>query len=890
MSEPKRRLVLVDGNSVLYRSFFAIKARLTNREGLPTNAVYGFTRVLRKILADESPDLAAVTFDAGGKTFRHEMYREYKANRPPVPDDLARQLPYSRDVCDVLGLLSLEIAGVEADDLIGTLARRAVERGYRVYVVSSDKDFLQLVSDDITVVHPDLETRYDREGVRKKFGVEPELVVDVLGLMGDSSDNVPGVRGIGEKGAIKLISEWGSIENLLEHADEVTGKRQGESLKEQREQALLSKKLVTLATDVDLDVDLENLEYRGVKQHEAYELFESLGFTTLLKDYLPDTPAAEITVACEAMNGRQALRAAVEEVQAERTLGLWLELGDSKSPDPGGGTLASVGLAARSGTGFYVVPGSLDEKTLLDALRGPLTSGGIAKLGHDLKRTVLFLRAQGIDLRGLGFDVKIAAYLLNPARRAQDIDALCLEFLHERIGAVAAPQRELQPRLPGVGGSETTDAATLAAQRAECLLRLSEAMRKRLADEELERLYEELELPLIDVLADMEHVGIAIDDDAFSAMSEELEEQVAALAEQIYEMAGREFNINSSRQLGEILFEEMVLPSFKKTQKQRMASTRADVLESLARHFEFPRKVLDYKSLTKLKGTYVDALPLARSPRTGRIHTTFNQTATATGRLSSSDPNMQNIPIRTELGRRVRRAFVAQGGWKLLSADYSQIELRVLAHLSLDEALIQAFRRGEDIHDRTARQVFGEDSSLGESELRRRAKIINFSIIYGKTAHTLGEDFGVSTREAQAFIDSYFERYPKVRELLDSIIRDARKTGKVKTLFGRHRYVPEIAARNRNTRLGAERIAVNTPIQGTAADLIKKAMLDLWRALRQKGYRARLLLQVHDELVLEVPDSEVDEVSALVRETMESVYPLEIPLVVDVKVGQSWEH
>ena len=890
MSNTQGRIVLVDGNSVLYRSFYAIKTPLTNDEGIPTNAIYGFTRLLRKILADENPDLAAVMFDAGGETFRHKMYTEYKANRPPVPDELVQQFPYSRAVCTVLGLSILEAPGVEADDLIGTLALQAVERGYSVCVVSSDKDFLQLVSDDIAVVHPDLETRYDRQAVKKKFGVDPEQVVDVLGLMGDSSDNVPGVRGIGEKGATKLISEWGSIENLLEHVEELTARRQRELLQEQREQALLSKQLVTLATDIDLDVNLENLEYRGANQTEAYELFKRLGFATLLKDFLPDSSATKTGIVGEAIHSCQVLGSIVEKIQVGNTFGLWLELGSSKSPDPGGGSVESLGLSVGKGTGFYVPPGSLDEEALLDELRVPLINADIMKLGYELKRTTLFLRERGIDLRGVGFDVKIAAYLLNPARRVEDIDMLVLEFLNKRIGAVAAPQGELQRMLPGVHSSEITDETTLSAQRAECLFTLTETMRKRLLDEGLNRLYEELELPLISVLADMEHVGIAIDDDAFSLMSMELETQIAELAEQIYKMAGREFNINSSKQLGEILFEEMDLPSFKKTEKQRIASTRADVLESLARHFEFPKKVLDYKSLAKLKGTYVDALPLARSSQTGRIHTTFNQTVTATGRLSSSNPNLQNIPIRTELGRRIRRAFVAQKGWKLLSADYSQIELRVLAHLSLDKALIKAFRSGEDIHDQTARQIFGNDASLGASERRRRAKIINFSIIYGKTAYTLGEDFGIPTREAKSFIDSYFERYPKVRELLDLTIRDARKTGKVKTLFGRHRYVPEIVARNRNIRSAAERIAVNTPIQGTAADLIKKAMLDLWRKLGSKGYRARLLLQVHDELVLEVPDSEVEDVTVLVKDTMEKVYPLEVPLLVDVKIGQSWEH
>jgi DNA polymerase I len=892
-NEPKGRktLLLVDGNNLVYRSFFAIPP-LATRRGVPTNAVLGFANVLRKILSDETPSFAAVTFDAGGRTFRHERFQAYKANRPPTPDDLKQQIPYTRALCDALGLSVLEVRGIEADDLMGTLARRAVEAGYRVDIVSSDKDLLQLVGNDVTVIHPVKYDRLDVEGVREKFGVPPEQVVDVLALMGDSIDNIPGVPGIGEKGARKLVHEWGSLEAILAHAAEVKNKRQREALEEHREQARLSKELVTISCDLDLDLKLEDLQYRGPNQERAYQLFEELEFTSLLKDYLP-REEVDVSATYDAIETDRTLGEFLDRARKRGRLALWLEL--ERGPDrfdPWSEHLAGVGLALEKGEGVFVSPkGVLDEASLLSRLSPLVADPRVAKVGHEIKRAVTFFEARGSRFAGIGCDTALAAYVLNPTRRSQDLSDLSLEFLQRPL----TPEAELggaQGVLPGMEAASSDQSATRArgyAERAERMLRLSDLMDERIEDEELERVYRELELPLIEVLSSMELAGIAIDREEFQKMSSELALELERLTAEIYELAGVEFNINSPRQLAEILFDKMNLPSFKKTTKQRVASTRVDVLEELAASFPFPRKVLDYRSLAKLKGTYVDALPTLVNPKTGRIHTTFNQTVTATGRLSSSDPNLQNIPIRTELGRRLRRAFVAAPGFQLLSADYSQIELRVLAHLSKDEALIEAFRAGEDIHDRTARQVFG-DAALSDSEKRRRAKIINFSIIYGKTAFTLGKEFGVPTREAQAFIDAYLDRYPRVRVLLDEIVRDTRRTGKVRTLFGRQRYVPEIGSRNRNTRSAAERVAVNTPVQGTAADLIKKAMIDLHRNLRDEKLRARLLLQVHDELVLEVPDEELERAAKVVRETMEGVYPLEVPLKADIKSGRSWEH
>jgi DNA polymerase-1 len=883
MSEPKSKsnLLLVDGNSLLYRSFFAMP-RLTNREGLPTHAVYGFATVLRKLLAEEKPDLAAVVFDAPGKTFRHDIYREYKANRPETPDDLVAQAPYARKLAEVLGLSVLEVEGVEADDVIGTLATRAEGEGYRVYVVSSDKDFLQLVSSRLTVLHPGRDLRYDPKAVEKKFGVPPEKVIDVLALMGDSVDNVPGVPGIGEKGAVSLIQKWGSVESSLANAEQVKNKRQREGLSQFAEQAKLSKTLVRIATDVEVGVELDELTYEGPDRVAAFELFEKLEFTTLLKDYLPEE-AEETPATYRSIDTAENLSRVLKSAKSKNRLALHLlqEQDDS---------VRGLGLAVEPGEGHFVlVGGKLSEKDLFDRLGPYLSDESLSKVGHDLKQTWRVLAERGIELAGIGFDAMIASYVLNPGKRSHGLDALAMEVLQKELSSSEAEGDE-QKALPGMGAPKAAEDLRPAAERAEVVVRLQERLEPRIEEEGLEEVFREIELPLIRVLAEMEKTGIALDVDALGAISEELAVELGKLTEEIYEMAGVEFNINSPKQVGEVLFNKINLPSFQKTQKQRVASTRMDILEELALQHPLPRKILDYRSLSKLKGTYVDALPGLVHPETGRIHTSFNQSVAATGRLSSSDPNLQNIPIRTELGRRIRTAFVPKPGSVLLSADYSQIELRVLAHMSGDPSLVEAFHAGEDIHQRTASRVFGDESELSTAERRRRAKIINFGIIYGKTSFTLGKDLGVSKREAQAFIDAYFEGHPKVQELLESIVLEARRTGKVRTLFGRQRYIPEIGSRNRMTRQAAERVAVNAPIQGTAADLIKKAMVHLWGELRKRKLRSRMLLQVHDELLLEVPEDEGETVTALVRDVMEGVHSMKVPLKVDTTSGKSWLH
>ncbi|HSF19893.1 MAG TPA: DNA polymerase I [Vicinamibacteria bacterium] len=881
-------LLLFDGNNLVYRSFFALPP-LATRSGLPTNAVLGFANVLRKVLAESPPDFAAVTFDAGGKTVRHERFDKYKANRPPTPPDLKQQLPFARKLCEALGLAILEREGIEADDIIGTLSSLAERAGYRVLIVSSDKDLLQLVSNDTLVVHPVKYERLDTEGVRRKFGVAPQQIPDVLALVGDSVDNIPGVPGIGDKGAARLISEWGSLEALLEHAHEVKNKRQREALLAHRDGAKLSKELVTILNDVELDIDLERLRYKGADRESARRLFEELEFTSHQKDYLPEE-TIDLSARFRALRSQDELGRFLARARKTGTLAIWLDLDRTEHFDPWGARVLRGGLAVEAGEGVHLDcgRGGIAETDFLRSLQSVVGDDAVRLVAHDLKSLVNLFRSRGIEVGENLFDTRVAAYVSNPTRRSQDLPDLLLEFLKIPLSSESDHEGP-QGTLPGMSGGEEAS-GRLAAEKAERTLRLADRLERRIVEDDLGRVLTEIELPLISVLSAMELTGIAIDLEEFQTMSKELASELASITDEIHRLAGVEFNINSPRQLAEILFEKMNLPSFKKTQKQRVASTRVDVLEELAASFPLPRKILDYRALQKLKGTYVDALPSLVHPQTGRIHTSFNQTVTATGRLSSSDPNLQNIPIRAALGRRLRRAFVAERGYRLLSADYSQIELRVLAHLSRDEALIEAFRSGEDIHERTARQVFGDAASLSEGEKRRRAKIINFSIIYGKTAFTLGKEFGVSTREAQAFIDAYLDRYPRVRNLIDEIVRETRRTGKVRTLFGRQRYVPEIGSRNRSTRAAAERVAVNTPVQGTAADLIKKAMIDLHRRLRNERMGARLLLQVHDELVLEVPEGELEVTTELVRDTMENVYPLEVPLRVDVKTGAAWEH
>ena len=882
----RKSVYLVDGSGQFHRAFHAIRGLATSK-GLPTNATYGFTTMLRKLLEDEKPEHMAVVFDPPGKTFRHAEYAEYKANRPPMDKDLALQLPYIRRVCQALRMPVIEVPAFEADDVIATLSRLAVGRGFDVVVVSADKDLLQLVADRVRVLNPGREgsgsTSFDRNAVLEKWGVPPERIVDVLALVGDAVDNVPGVAGIGDKGARDLVREFGPLEAVLDNADKVKRAAYREGLKAHRAEALLSKQLVTLREDAPVELDLEALRLAGPDPAAAHALFKELEFQVLAREYAPEVaPAAaeqrlavtrveiDAVVADARAAGRVAIGVVVTGTQAMRAHPLGLAL----SWAPGRSAYVPLGHSRID------LPQALAPAETIAALRPLLEDERVSKVSAHAKRDRVVLERLGARVASLSFDTLIAAYLLDPGRRAYALEDTGMEFLGER-------------RAPGTDGIAAPDAAAdptsrSAGAEAELVLRLEPPMAERLEAEGLRPIYESMEMPLVLVLADMERAGVKVDEALLARMSREMEAQLETLTAEIHVLAKGEFNINSPVQLREVLFDRLGMKSGKKTAKTRAASTAEDVLEELALVHELPRKILDYRSVQKLKSTYVDALPELVHPETGRIHATFNQTVAATGRLSATDPNLQNIPIRTPEGRRIREAFVAEPGHLLLSADYSQIELRVLAHLSGDPILTDTFRRGEDVHDRTSRELFGPLSPIPADEQRRISKMVNYALLYGKTAFTLAKDLGVSRGEAALFIEAYFARYPRVRAFIDETIAKARETGQVRTLLGRLRRLPDLRSKNVPVRMEAERQAMNTPVQGSAADLIKRAMIDLHRELRERQLRSRLILQIHDELLLEVPENEADEAKGLVTQVMEGALKLDVPLVADARLGRSW--
>lgn len=915
---PRADLYLVDGSSQMYRAYHAIRG-LTGPDGRSTNAVYGFVTMLRKLLAEHAPRYIAAAFDLPGPTFRSELAADYKANRAPMPPDLAEQIPLVHEACEALGVPVLTHERFEADDIIGTLARQAAEAGLTVAIVTGDKDFFQLVGERVLVFNPrDEGTWYDEEGVKARFGVASSQVVDVLALMGDAIDNVKGVPGIGEKGARDLIAAYGSLDALLDDVDSVPQRKYRDALAAHGEAARQSRELVRIRTDVPVALDLEALRFRGASRERCYELFMRLGFRSLVADYAPtaETVArayrivasrAELDELAAAVRraGRVAIHVLTDTAGAmdARPLGIalsvepwraayvpWPAAAPTAAGTPSRGGLFDA-LAAGADASAGVPSGSarLTGADVEAVLKPLLEDPTVRKVGHDLKTLAVVLARQGIDLAGLEDDTLLASYVIDATRSSHRLEDLALE----QVGYRALDEEALVGR--GARAQSLADVSEqtrceYACERADLAGQLAPRLRRTLEEEGIAAVYRELELPLVPVLVEIERTGVRLDVEVLREISRRLDRELEERRARIYELAGLEFNINSPRQLAEVLFDKLQLPVSRKTGKTRTASTAVEVLEELAAVHPLPREILEWRGVQKLKSTYVDALPVLVRPDTGRLHTTFNQAVAATGRLSSSDPNLQNIPIRTELGREIRRAFVADPGWVLVSADYSQIELRVLAHLSGDERLVEAFRRGEDIHDRTAQAVFGAESGLDRYELRRRAKIINYALLYGKTAFTLARDIGVSQSAAQAFIDAYFDRFPGVRRFIDQTLARARETGVVTTLWGRRRLVPEITSRNGQIRAAAERVAVNMPIQGTAADILKRAMIDVHAALAgaPRARRARMILTVHDELVFEAPEDAAGEVAALVRTHMERAASLAVPLIVEVGIGRNW--
>ena len=888
MTEEKKRpkIVLVDGNNYLFRAFYAIR-ELSNSKGFPTNAIYGFTTMLMKLLRDQEPDCIAVAFDVKGPTFRHDAYDGYKATRKATPDALIPQIPFIKEIVRGFSIPVLEQQGIEADDIIGTIAQRQAESGMAVVIVSGDKDMMQLVSRDVLMVDTMKEKTYDIAAVKERFGVGPEQVVEILGLMGDASDNIPGVPGIGPKGAQRLIEQFGSIAAILAHPEQIHNAKTREAILANADQARLSRDLAQIRTDAEFEFELENCRRREPNRALLMSLFKEFEFSSLLQelkgrgeetggDYrICRTPEEMGALAARLRQGR--------EFSLEPVL---------SSPEAMRAALVGLAVSPAPGEGFYIPIAHedgtprLSAAALLGALAPLLADPTVPKYGQDLKTTLIVLSECGVPLRGLGCDTMIASYLLNPAKHSFELADTVLDHLGRRTPSAKELVGSGAKAVPFASVS-VEKAADYAGRRADAVMSLAVDLTAKIAGVEMKELLDGVEMPLVAVLAAMERKGILLDLPLLKSMSLESEQLLALSEEKIHRLAGEKFNINSPKQLQAVLFEKLGLPRGRKTKEGY--STDVDVLTSLAQNHELPAEILAYRGMVKLKSTYIDALPELVHSRTGRVHTSYNQTVTATGRLSSSNPNLQNIPIRTLEGKRIRQAFIAPPGWAIISADYSQIELRVLAHLSGDTALLDAFSAGEDIHSRTASNVFGVFPEMVNPDMRRQAKVINFGVLYGMSAFGLARELGITQKLAQAYIDSYFQRYQGVRAYLDGVLAQARQDGYVTTLLRRRRYLPEIMSPQAQVRQFAERTAINAPIQGTAADLIKVAMVRIFRRLAEERLSAAMIMQVHDELVFEAPVSEKPRVIALVREEMEGVLKLSVPLRVEVSAGQNWD-
>lgn len=915
-----RQLYLLDAMALAYRSHFVfINRPLINSKGKNTSAAYGFTNTLMKLIEDHGMAHMAVVFDAIGAeegTFRDELYEEYKANRSPVPEDLIENLPYIKQIVEAMDIPVIEIPGVEADDVIGTIAKRASEEGIDVVIVSADKDFQQLLNERISMFRPSHRgEEFDpitHESFRAKYDLEPRQFIDVLALMGDTSDNVPGVPGIGEKTAMKLLKEFGSVESLIEHAGEVQGKRAREGLTQHRDAALLSKKLVTIKTDVDIDVDWHQFHRARPKRDELVSLFTELEFGTLLKKVqsgeLPifdgaAVPSGDGEVAAIELPEQEEIRSLdaqevsyrvvstreqlVELVEMLSRVDRFAVATETTSAEPMWASLVGLSFAWEKNQACYV-PVPMPDRTPTEdviALLRPLFRGDARIVGQNLKFGIIVLERLGIQVTATLFDTMVAHYLIAP-EEPHGLDVLAMKYLNYRKAPISD--------LTGNGKDQISlrdcaieDVCRYACEDADVALQVAEVLEAELRRDGLLEIAEEIEFPLIRVLAEMELAGVRVDPERLDEISDELGTQMAMLEREIYMLAGEEFNIASTQQLGEILFDRLGLPVVSKTSKGA-PSTKETVLEQLAAEHPLPGLVLDWRKLSKLKSTYVDSLGELIHPETGRIHTSFNQTVAATGRLSSANPNLQNIPIRTEAGREIRKAFVAEDGMKLLSADYVQIELRILASMSGDEALSEAFRNDEDIHRAAAARIFGIPPEEVTQDQRSRVKQVNYGIPYGISAWGLAQRLRCSTKEAQELIDNYMSSYPKVAVHISRVVEEAHRRGYVETILGRRRFVPNINSRNRTQRSFAERVAVNMPIQGSQADMIKIAMVQLSNRLKREGMRARMLLQVHDELVFEAPEEELPKLRLIVREEMEGALPLDVPVKVEMNVGDNW--
>ncbi len=901
-------LYLVDGSSYIYRAYYAIR-HLSSPSGFPTNAIYGFIQMLLKLLKDHDPKHVAVVFDAGRITFRTGIYPEYKANRAAMPDDLRLQVGPIREVVNAFNIPVLELEGFEADDIIGCLAGRFSTSGGRVVVVTGDKDLMQIVTGEVTLLDTMKGVASGIPEVRERFGVGPELVADILGLAGDSSDNIPGVPGIGEKTAIKLIQEFGSLDALLERAGEVKGKI-GEKLREFRDQALLSRRLATIVRDVPLEIGLDDLARREPDTVSLNAFFKRYGFTTLIKEL-----TAQATLSAESYRTVATAEALEALAQALEQAGEFAFDLETTSLDPREAAIVGLSFSFKDHEAYYIpvghvtsrsphsveegtlftshqhkeefAPGQIHRQQVLDRLRPLFETPSLRKAGQNIKFDMQVLANQDIGVAGVWFDTMVASYCLNPARGGHGLDALSLEHLGHKMISYGEVTGKGKGQV-NFSRVEIGAASRYACEDADATWLLRRKFEPQLREAGLEGLFRDVEMPLVSILAAMEDHGVLLDTTMLEGLSRDFATRLAELEGRIFALAGGPFNLNSPKQMGEALFERMGLKSGKKTKGKTGWSTDNEVLTSLAEEQEIARLILDYRGVAKLKSTYTDALPRLVSPKTGRVHTSYNQTVTATGRLSSSDPNLQNIPVRSDEGRRIRHAFIAPPGCVILSADYSQIELRVLAHLSGDPVFCHAFAHDQDIHTRTAAEVFGLFPEMVTSEMRRQAKTINFGIIYGQGSFSLAKQLGIARKTAEEFIAAYKERHSGAIAFLDACIRQAEETGFVTTILGRRLPIPDIGSQNCNVAAFARRNAINYPIQGSAADIIKCAMIRVDRRLRAEGLASRLIMQVHDELVFEVPGGELLAMELLVEEEMSHAVETRVPLKVDISHGANW--
>jgi DNA polymerase-1 len=881
-------LYLIDGTAYIHRAYHAIRG-LTNSRGLPTNAILGFTKILVKLLEDHHPEYAVVCFDAKGPTFRHQRYPEYKANRPPMPDDMRIQIPHIREVTKGFNLQIMEMPGFEADDLIGSLARMGVKSGFSVVIVTGDKDFIQLISETIRIWDPMKELWTDLDQVREVHGVEPEQFIDIMGLSGDTADNVPGVPGIGPKTALALIQQYNSMAGLYQNIGSISSKVQQARLIQYKDQAWLSRELVTICLSVPVPNDIEQFRVIRPDSDKLAQLFASFEFRQFQQFF--SKTVEPVSTDYRAILTQSELNHLAETLKAA---GIFAIDTETTSTNPMLARLVGISVAVQPNQAFYIpiahdylfAPPQLDLQTVLSVLGPILADRTIKKIGQNIKYDWIVLTRCGVSIAGIFADTMIASYLLNPSKRSHGLDQIALDFLsHKNISYADVTEKG---KIQGFNRVSVESATPYACEDADITLRASRVLLPKIQDTGLMDLFNQVEMPLAGVLMKMEMRGIHVDQNRLRLLSASFQDQLSDLEDKIYDLADERFNIQSHQQLGHILFEKLKLPVHKKTHKKTGYSTDVDVLTSLAEHHKLPELVLRHRTLSKLKSTYADALIGMIHPETGRIHTSYNQTVTATGRLSSSDPNLQNIPIRTEEGRDIRRAFVPTSGFRMVAADYSQIELRILAHCSDDPILIQSFLENQDIHTRTASEVFQVAPDQVTPELRRQAKVINFGILYGMGAFSLSKELGISQKMAKTYIDHYFDRYRGVKTFIDRTIQEVRISRQTSTLLGRIRLLSDINSTNTVIRQFAERIAVNTPIQGTAADLIKIAMIRMDQAMGVRKMASAMLLTVHDELVFEVPNNELDDLMRLVTDIMENVWELKVPLKVNIAVGDNW--